>query len=342
MARSEQLPTYAEIARKAGVSIKTVCNVFRYPDIVRKKTGQRVLTALRTLGVDDPSVMQTRLRPERTPRTKSLLFLESGLPSGALNTPVFTRIVRTAEIRAHEKGWQFSIRYRSANESLTDALRNFHGEGVILFRNTPTYEELSNARPGLIAVRVLASPEEGPDCDNVDYDRTEVPRMAARHLHAMGCRNVAFVGGFETRGHLFLDAAKALGMKTINGMVEEMFSVDENSQVVNRTALRASWKIIEAACPDGIFVHSDQITSALYTALAATRIRPQRDIQIVSCNAEEMFLSPLHPRPATIDIHSAEIGRRGVDMLIERIENPKAPPASIIFRPKLIPGEKVT
>ena len=36
-------------------------------------------------------------------------------------------------------------------------------------------------------------------------------------------------------------------------------------------------------------------------------------------------LAPLHPRPATIDIHSSEIGRRAVDALLWRIENPDAP-----------------
>ncbi len=28
-----------------------------------------------------------------------------------------------------------------------------------------------------------------------------------------------------------------------------------------------------------------------------------KDIFITSCNAEETFLSPLHPRPTTIDVH---------------------------------------
>ena len=46
MDRSEKLPTYAEIARKAGVSTKTGCNVFRYPDIVRRKTGQKVFSRI--------------------------------------------------------------------------------------------------------------------------------------------------------------------------------------------------------------------------------------------------------------------------------------------------------
>jgi len=340
MARSEQLPTYAEIAKKAGVSPKTVCNVFRYPDVVRGKTEKRVLAALRALGVNDPLVMKSRLRPERALRTNSILLLESSVPAGQLSSPVFSLILRAAENRAHEQGWQFSIRYRNSTESLADAMRNFDGEGVLLFRNTPTYDELTLARPGMAAVRLLSPPEGGADCDNIDYDRLEVPRMAARHLQSLGCKSVGYIGGPETRGRLFLEAANALGMKTADGMVKGMFSTDENSQFVNWSSLQASWELIKTARPDGVFVYSDQITNAFYRLLAEKGIRPQRDIQIVSCNAEVLFLSPLHPRPATIDIHSAEIGRRGVDMLIWRIKNIEAPPSSVMIRPKLIPGEK--
>ena len=339
MTRSESIPTYEEIAIKAGVSIKTVCNVFRYPDIVRQKTGEKVLKALRELGVKDPAAMKTRLRPPRLPQTKSIMFLESGLSLGALNSPVFSKIIHVAENHAHEMGWQFNLHYKTATESLSDALRNFHGEGVILFGKETAYEELRQSIPGIAAVRLLMRPDSGSDCDNVDYDRMEVSRLAAQHLREKGCRKVAFLGGLDMRGRMFLAFAQELGMQAVDGMVDGLFVSDGSTQVVSRTALDAGWDKIAAAHPDGIFVQSDQVTNALYGLLAERGIRPQRDIQVVSCNAEELFLGPLTPRPATIDIHSPEIGRRGVDMLIWRIQNREAPPCSVIIRPKLIPGE---
>ena len=75
MSRAQVLPTYQEIAKKAGVSTKTVCNVFRYPDLVREKTASRVLKALRQMGIEDSSAMKMKLRPARLPQGLSLIHI---------------------------------------------------------------------------------------------------------------------------------------------------------------------------------------------------------------------------------------------------------------------------
>lgn len=339
MTRSESLPTYADIAAKAGVSTKTVCNVFRNPEIVREKTGDKVMKALDELGVKDLAVMRARLRPARPVQGKSLLFLESGIPSGALSSPVYARIIHAAEARAHEQGWQFSLRHKKSGDSLREALRNFRGDGVILFGSETTAAEVLMASPGISVVRLMACPDEGPDCDHIDYDRHAVPHLAARHLHKLGCRKVACLGEFDSRGDEFMAAAAALGLQTVDGRATDLFQLNGNTQVINRLALQRAWGEAASARPDGVFVQSDQITNSLYALLKEAGLRPQQDIQIVSCNADELFLSPLHPRPATIDIHTSEIGRRGVDLLITRMHNQGGPFSSVIIRPNLIPGE---
>ena len=341
MTKTESLPTYVDIALKAGVSTKTVCNVIRYPEIVRKKTGDKVLQALRELGVEDLGAMKARLRPTRSSQSKSLLFLETGISAAAWSSPVYAKIILAAQSHAHEEGWQFSLHHKKETESLAAALRNFKGEGVVLFGKATLFKELSAAIPSVAAVRLLEPPDGGADCDNVDYDRPEVSRLAAQHLRTLGCKKVAFIGIPSVRRTAFLESAAQCQLNLIDGTTDGLFEMNNSGQVVNRLALQKAWRKIAARNPEGIFVHSDQIANALYSVLAETGVRPQRDVHIVSCNAEELFLSPLHPRPATIDIHSGEIGRRGVDLLISRIRHREAPPISVIIRPKLIPGESV-
>jgi DNA-binding LacI/PurR family transcriptional regulator len=87
-------------------------------------------------------------------------------------------------------------------------------------------------------------------------------------------------------------------------------------------------------------VHNDHITNALYPLLTKRGTKPGKDIHIISCNADQLFLTPLHPRPASIDIHPAEIGRRGVDQLLWRMENKDDAPSTILIRPRLVPGEE--
>ena len=336
MSRPKPLPTYQEIAKKAGVSIKTVCNVFRYPELVREKTTARVLKSLKQMGISDPSVMKKKLRPARVSHSSSLLFLES-TSSGAITTPIYSKIVVAAEARAHEMGWQLSVRHRNAEEDLTQALRNFRGEGVLLFSKKISYNELSVALPGVAAVRVLGAPDTGHDCDNVDYDRAEVPRLAARYLAEKGCKRVAYIGTFlDVRGPNFLKHVKEIGLEGCDSRDNNLISREVGAQIINRAVLVRLWEKVADFEPNGIFVESDQITSALYGVLDSFGLKPQRDLQIVSCNAEELFLSPLHPRPATIDIHPAEIGRRAVELLIARIGNKESPPSRLVIQPKLL------
>ena len=341
MSSFQNIPTYEEIALKAGVSPKTVCNVLRSPESVRKKNVDAVHKALRELGVGSPDVMKVRRRSTRPRQVKSILLLESDVPAGSLNLPVYSQVVRAAENRAHRHGWQLGLRHRNANESLAEALCNFRGGGVILFSNRVPYHELQKVIPGVPVVRVLGAPNDRPDCDTVDYDRIEVARMAARHLQEKGCKKVGYLGGPSLRRNAFLSAAKDLGLQIIDDTVDDLFFSDARSQVVNRAALQAGWAKIAGSSPDGVFIYSDQATASLYGLLAEQGIRPGTDIEIVSCNAEEMFLSPLNPRPASIDIRSAEIGVRAVDALIWRMENRDASPASLLIQPKFVPGDSV-
>lgn len=341
MSQAQLLPTYQEIAKKAGVSTKTVCNVFRYPDLVREKTASRVLKALRQMGVEDSSAMKKKLRPARLPLGRSLVMLESA-PGGAMGIPVYSKIMVAAELRAHEMGWQLSVRHKNPGEDLSTAMRNFRGEGVILFKGSTSYNELSAVLPEIAAVRVLSSPDGGHDCDSVDYDRGEVPRLAAQYLADKGCRRVAYIGTFfDGRGAAFVTEAKKHGLEAMESN-SQIFITHSGIQVVYRPALIAAWKKAAEFKPDGVFVESDQITNALHAVLSELGIRPERDVKIVSCNAEELFLGPLDPRPATIDVHSAEIGRKAIDLLIARIENRTTPPGSLVLRPKLLASEALS
>jgi DNA-binding LacI/PurR family transcriptional regulator len=246
MTSKEKLPTYAQIAKRAKVSTKTVCNVFRYPELVRSKTGERVLKALQELGVKHPDEMKLRLRATRSGKSRSILFFESGIPAGALSAPVFAKILHAAETRAHECGWQFTLRHKKSNESLAEALRNFQGEGIILFGNATTMEDLRNVLPGVSAVRLLAPPLAGADCDNVDYDRTQVCTLAALHLASKNCKSVAYFGAEDFREKHFLRIAGELGLEARSATAPEFFIQDGNSQVENARVQRRSTGFVHA------------------------------------------------------------------------------------------------
>lgn len=340
MTTTEELPTYTEIARAAGVSTKTVCNVVGNPAIVRAKTMERVLSTIHRMGIADVGLLKARQRPTRVDSQKSILFLAEGLPSGALSTPVYSRILIAAEKQAHKRGWQFTLRHKSNGDSLKECLANFRGQGVLLFGHATAVSDLKELIPNMRCVRLLGTPSADDDCDQVDYDRVEVCRLATRYLKERGCSKVGFIGDrSNSRGSNFLRCAGEEGLEAVDGAVDDLFQSDGANQIVNRAALEKAWAMVSKTGIEGLFAYSDQVANALYPLLARNGIQPGKDLKIVSCNAEELFLSPLHPRPATIDIHSNEIGARAVDTLLWRMQNPTAAPTIAIIRPKFIPGE---
>lgn len=342
MKRAEGLPTYTEIARQAGVSTKTICNVVGNPSIVRPRTMEKVLATIHRMGIADIGQLQVRRRPARSDLQKSMLLLVEGLPSGAMASPVYAQILIAAEKQAHRRGWQFTLRHKSHGESVQEGLANFRGQGVLLFGRATPVAEVDRAVPGLRCVRMLGMPAAADDCDQVDYDRLEVCRMAARHLKGRGCRRVGFIGDLgNTRWGDFLRCARDEGLDVIDGNVARLFQSDGANQIVNQAALEEALARVLGERVDGLFAYSDQVVNALYPLLARRGIEPDRDLQIVSCNAEELFLAPLRPRPTSIDIHSVEIGVRAVETLLWRIQNPLAAPTVVTIRPKLIPGEMV-
>lgn len=334
-----EIPTYTEIARVAGVSTKTVCNVVGNPAIVRSQTMKRVLETIHQMGISDVEMLKARRKPVRADSQRAILLLVDGLSSGAMSSPVYAQMLIAAEQQAHRRGWQFVLRHRSPGDSLADSLSSFRGQGILLFGRTTSVAEVNHVVQGIRCVRLLGSSEAKEDCDRVDYDQLEVCRIAVRYLKERGCQKVGFIGDrINPRGKNFIHFAGGEALQVVDGSMEDLFLSDGANQIVNLKVLETAWRKVSKEGIDGLFLYSDQVANAIYPLLSRQGIRPDQDMKMISCNAEELFLSTLHPRPATIDIHSTELGVRAVETLRWRIQNPMAPPTVIVLGPKLVAG----
>jgi DNA-binding LacI/PurR family transcriptional regulator len=91
--------------------------------------------------------------------------------------------------------------------------------------------------------------------------------------------------------------------------------------------------------PPAVFVPADSIAVLLYRAMAERRIRPGKDLAVLSCNHEILFCEGLHPALTTIDIHAREIGARALDQLYWRAARPDHPlQTTVTIEPRLVEG----
>jgi LacI family transcriptional regulator len=91
--------------------------------------------------------------------------------------------------------------------------------------------------------------------------------------------------------------------------------------------------------PTAVFTEADMVAQALYSAMHMRGLTPGKDLTVVSCNNEEPILATLSPIPASLDIHSSQIGKQAVEQLLWRIDNPDETPRTIRIPPSLVLGE---
>jgi len=186
--------------------------------------------------------------------------------------------------------------------------------------------------------------------DQVLPDSKAIGNMAAEYLHDKGRKNVAFLNpdpdcpACTTRGRRFLEAAPAFGLEVTmlqSEPVEGETFATLKTEVQRARVEELVIRMLELdPRPTGVFIPSDYVTCLTQVQLLRKGVVPGKDVTLISCNNEEVILSGLYPRPATIDIRPELVGDHAVDQLLWRIANRTKPGgARVTVPPKLVEGD---
>ncbi len=85
-----------------------------------------------------------------------------------------------------------------------------------------------------------------------------------------------------------------------------------------------------------LFLAGDILAPAVCGELQRRGLVVGRDIDIISCNNEQLLLAHLRPRPATLDIHAERVGRKAVEQLLWRLDHPDDPRVTVALQPTLV------
>lgn len=88
--------------------------------------------------------------------------------------------------------------------------------------------------------------------------------------------------------------------------------------------------------PTAVFLAGDTVAPAFYAELQRHGVKPGADLDVIGCNNEQLLLANLKLRPATIDIHSEQVGRKAVEHLLWRLGHPRAPRMTVVLEPTLV------
>lgn len=260
-------PTMHDVARLAGVSLKTASRVLNGEPHVSPTTAEKVTVAARRLGFR-PNGIARELRRGARSTAVGLIISDAG-------NPFYARLTRGVERRLRREGMQLitasSDEDPELERQLTAEMLDRRVCGLLLTSCLPNHRHLESGRVLGIPVAFLDRPPVGLAADSVAIDNEGGARLAARHLIEHGHRRIGLIGDLSrlpTHRERVRGFESALAESGIDDW-KRYVRVDTHDSETASRALRELLDLDEP--PTAVFTTNNRITIG---ALRALRGRP--------------------------------------------------------------------
>ena len=309
--------TLHDVARLAGVSIKTVSNVVHEYPHVRPQTRERVLSAIRELAYR-PNLSARGLRAGRTGVI--------GLAVPELRENYFAELADAVIRAADRRG--LSVLIEQTNGDRAKELQSLGGGRLhltdgLLFSPVGLGQADVDALDVPIPLVLLGERIFGGPTDHVTMHNTSSARAAVEHLLELGRTRIALVGAWSSPGDETSSATLRLEGYRQALAAAGLPEADELIRVAepwNREsgAVAARRMLEEGVSFDAVFALNDTLGLGVLRALGETGIRVPEEVAVIGFdNIDESRFSV--PSMSSVDPGRNEIAEIAVDLLLERI-----------------------
>jgi DNA-binding LacI/PurR family transcriptional regulator len=323
-------PGLADVAARAGVSHQTVSRVINAHPSVAPHTRERVQRAIAELGYR-PNVAARALVTGST-RTIGLVTVNI-----AQYGPAQTMIGLERAARAAGYALSVAILDDATAAAMRAAVDGFVAQSVDAVVALTTYDAAAEAVSVIEAPVPLVAVQVGgaEDRPAVSVDQVAGARLVVRHLLDLGHPTVHHVPGpadsQEARGRAYGWTAELLDAGAV---VPDRFPRGDWTPASGHAAGRALVGRRRAGEPiSAVFVANDQMALGLLAALHEADLTVPGDVSVVGFDdlpEAPYFVPPL----TTVRQDFAELGRRGVDLVLGRLRGLDPHPEPV--RPDLV------
>ncbi|MEU6475810.1 LacI family DNA-binding transcriptional regulator [Streptomyces sp. NPDC047017] len=325
------MPTMADVARGAGVSVATVSHVLNGTRPVLPHTRQAVLDAVERLGYTPNGLARSLV----TSRTRSI-----GLAVSAVSNPYFTEILQGVEARALEHGYSLLIadpHDDPAHErTVVQLLHERRVDGVIVAASAQPRELVAyltrHGVPTVFLDRLVGTgPDAGrgtPGFDQVCADSAEPTALLVTHLAGLGHRRIGLVAGLPG---LSTTAERITGYR--HGLAAAGLPHDERLVVHGDSAAdgaqRATAALLSLAVPPtALITANNAMTIGALRALRAHGLSVPHDMALC-CFDDFDWADLFSPGLTAIAQPGRDLGSRAVQLLLERLAAPERPARTV-------------
>jgi LacI family transcriptional regulator len=314
--------TIVQVARLAGVSIKTVSRVTNGEQHVSAGVRERVMTAIAALGYQP---MQS---------ARALSARRSGLLALVYDNPSPSYLIRVqGAVRQACEEQSLRLLFRPCDHrdarlpaALVRLAADLRLEGVVLVPpvslDSAVVEALAAAH---VPACLLAPAQQPPGACAVLLDDERAARTLAAHVIALGHRRIGFVRGHpgheSSRARLagFLDALRAARIPTSNSTVVPGDFSFESGRSAGAALLDRRQR------PTAIIASNDDMAAGVMAAAHDRGVAIPAQLSV--CGFDDTPLaSMLWPPLTTMHQPIGELAYSGTRMLIERMRGTRAAP----------------
>ncbi|RFP09314.1 LacI family transcriptional regulator [Duganella sp. BJB488] len=339
--------TIKDVAKMAGVSYQTVSLVLNHPEKVAQKTLRTVQETIAVLNFV-PSMAARSMRAIRTNTLACIFFGERAAydnRSFQIQDTYWNNVLQVLGRVADTHGYALMQRSQIGDDAAAYALvRDLFLAGrvdgvvaVVERTGHPVLEQLK--RHGLPFV-VFGTRD--PAFSYVAQNNEEVTAEVVGHLHAAGCRHIAFIGGQrDGRGNEDVEERQR---GYARAMREHGLAVHAPWAVSGDWSLASGHRIARELCgtgdrPDALIFASDRMALGALKGLHELGVNVPGDVSVVgfdNMHYDDYCIPPLS------SVHSPvlEMAQASVQMLLDQILGAgAAPPVQRVFPAGLVVRE---
>jgi LacI family transcriptional regulator len=321
-----------DVADKANVSISTVSRVLNRRNIVNEKTRKRVESAINELGYS-PNVFARGLMLRRS----NIL----GLVLPDLHGEFYSEIIRGANFRARDLGYKLMVSSGLAQDDGNELVTAVGDHGLVDGLAVMISEINARTRAALEKVKIPLVLLDG-DVDGVKHDsviidqRMGVVAMLRHLIDEREARRIVFVGGLVTnidtieRLEAFRETMADANLPVAAGDVVHLDYEYDTAYDLGMKRVR-EWARRRSA----VFAANDEMAAGIIDAALAMGVSVPGDLAVVGFD-DTRIAAMTRPRLTTVRVPMSAMGAAAVDLLCQRLDNPKRPSTKLVLESELV------
>ncbi|MFC0681111.1 LacI family DNA-binding transcriptional regulator [Lysobacter korlensis] len=321
--------TLKDVARAAGVSQSTTSRALSGEGYVAPAVRERVVAAAEELGY----VAHAMARSLRKQSSRAVGVLVSDL-----RNTFYADLAAGIANRARKHGYvMMLVDNEGFVEDELSAAKVFvatRAAGVIV---TPLSESVPRYLLGQhIPVVEVDRQFAAGVCDGVIIDNASVARRMTDHLIALGHRKIALLideTEWTTGGERFAGYQSALQDAGLPMEPDLLVPAGWDSKTARKTAIDL---LARRDHPTAVFAANNLLAEGVWRAASDLGLRVPDDLSIVSFD-DAQWMSMVTPGISAIAQDAVALGEAAMDRLLTRIEDPDAPPRTVVLEAQIRP-----